>query len=65
MNAPLLPPDVPALPSVIRGRHYTSSHKNLDLSDTIYEDCHFDSCTGRVPAVRPAIRQLPVRCESL
>jgi uncharacterized protein YjbI with pentapeptide repeats len=34
--------EAPELPKVISGRHYTSSHRGLELSDTIYKDCNFD-----------------------
>ncbi|AOK29360.1 MULTISPECIES: pentapeptide repeat-containing protein [Burkholderia] len=47
MNGPQLPMLAPTLPQVIKGRHYTTSHRELDLSDTIYEDCHFDQLTWR------------------
>ncbi|WP_193100509.1 pentapeptide repeat-containing protein [Burkholderia sp. Z1] len=40
-----LPVDAPALPQVIKGRHYTSSHRGLELVDAIYQDCHFDQLT--------------------
>ncbi|WP_126284131.1 pentapeptide repeat-containing protein [Burkholderia stagnalis] len=45
MNATELPVSAPALPTVIKGRHYTSSHHGLDLVGTIYQDCHFDRLT--------------------
>ncbi|WP_175950833.1 pentapeptide repeat-containing protein [Burkholderia sp. BCC0405] len=39
------PAPAPALPQVIQGRHYTSSHRELRLADAIYQDCHFDHLT--------------------
>ncbi|TCW77480.1 hypothetical protein C5O80_34500 [Burkholderia sp. SRS-46] len=39
------PAPAPALPQVISGRHYTSSHRGLRLADAIYQDCHFDQLT--------------------
>ncbi|MCA8435396.1 pentapeptide repeat-containing protein [Burkholderia seminalis] len=45
MTAPLQPVFAPALPQVIKGRHYTTSHRGLELSGAIYEDCHFDHLT--------------------
>jgi uncharacterized protein YjbI with pentapeptide repeats len=45
MNEPREPVSAPALPRVIEGRHYTSSHHGLELADVIYRDCHFDRVT--------------------
>jgi uncharacterized protein YjbI with pentapeptide repeats len=42
MNAPREPVSAPALPQVIEGRRYTTSHHGLELTDTIYRDCHFE-----------------------
>ncbi len=45
MNESLQPVSTPALPNVIEGRHYTTSHRGIELTDTIYRDCHFDRVT--------------------
>ncbi|KVN21665.1 hypothetical protein WJ63_21760 [Burkholderia pyrrocinia] len=39
------PVPVPALPQVIKGRHYTTSHRGIELANTVYQECHFDRLT--------------------